>query len=126
MVYVDGFVFVLKKSKIPAYKKMASDAGKVWKKFGAIDYVECIGQDLNPKSPDPSAKPLYFTKLTKTKPGETVGFSFITYKNKAHRDSVNKKVMKYMSEKYKDAKYEEMPFDMSKMSYGGFSSIVDL
>jgi alkaline phosphatase len=64
--------------------------------------------------------------MTKTKSGETVGFSFITYKNKAHRDAVNRKVMKYMAEKYKDAKYEEMPFDMKKMCYGGFNSIVDL
>ncbi len=126
MAYVDGFVFVLKKSKIVEYKKMASDAGKIWKKFGALQYVECIGDDLHPKSPDPSMTPLYFTKMTKTKPGETVGFSFITYKNRAHRDSVNKKVMKYMSEKYKDATYTDMPFDMKKMANGGFKSIVDL
>ncbi|MGV8131201.1 MAG: DUF1428 domain-containing protein [Candidatus Pacearchaeota archaeon] len=125
MTYVDGFVFVLKKSKIGAYKKMASDAGKIWKKFGALKYVECIGDDLHQKSPDPSMKPLYFTKLTKVKAGETVGFSFITYKNKAHRDSVNKKVMKYMEEKYKDATFTDMPFDMKRMSSGGFKPIVE-
>lgn len=126
MVYVDGFVFVLKRSKIKAYHKMASDAGKIWKKFGALQYVECIGQDLHPKSPDSTIKPFYFTEMAKTKPGETVGFSFITYKNKAHRDSVNKKVMKYMTEKYKEEDYKDMPFDMKKMAYGGFNSIVDL
>lgn len=123
MVYVDGFVFVLKKNKIQAYKKMASDAGKIWKKFGALQYIETIGQDLHPKG-DHGMKPFYFTDLAKTKPGETVGFSFITYKSKAHRDAVNKKVMKYMDEKYKDAKMEDMPFDMKKMAYGGFKSIV--
>lgn len=126
MAYVDGFVFVIKKSKIKEYKKMASDAGKTWKKFGALQYVETIGQDLHPKSPDPGMTPLYFTKMAKSKAGETVGFSFITYKSKAHRDSVNKKVMAYMSEKYKDASYKDMPFDMKKMCYGGFNSIVDL
>lgn len=126
MAYVDGFVFVIKKSKIKEYHKMASDAGKIWKKFGALQYVECVGQDLHPKSPDSTTKPFYFTDMTKTKPGETVGFSFITYKNKAHRDNVNKKVMKYMTEKYKEEDYKDMPFDMKKMAYGGFSSIVDL
>lgn len=125
MTYVDGFVFVIKKSKIKEYHKMASDAGKVWKKFGALQYVETIGQDLHPKG-DPSVKVLYFTKMAKTKPGETVGFSFITYKNKAHRDSVNKKVMAYFAEKYKTEKPQDVPFDMRKMAYGGFNSIVDL
>jgi uncharacterized protein YbaA (DUF1428 family) len=125
MAYVDGFVFVLKKNKIKEYHKMAADAGKVWKKFGALKYVESIGQDLHPKG-DSSVKPLLFTKMAKTKPNETVGFSFITYKNKAHRDSVNKKVMAYFTEKYKHDKPQNMPFDMKKMAYGGFQSIVDL
>ncbi len=126
MVYVDGFVFVLKKNKIAKYKKMAADAGKVWRKFGALKYIETIGDDMHPKSPDPSMKPLDFPKMTKLNAGETVGYSFIIYKNKAHRDSVNKKVMKYFSEKYKDLKHQEMPFDINKMVYGGFKSIVDL
>lgn len=125
MSYVDGFVLVVKSNKIAAYKKMAADGGKVWKKFGAIDYVEAMGDDMHPKG-DPGMKVLNFPKLTKAKKGEKVFFSFITYKNKAHRDSVNKKVMNYFSEKYKDQKHQDMPFDMSKMAYGGFRAIVDL
>jgi len=118
--YVDGFVLTVPKKNIKAYTKMARDAGKIWMKYGALDYIECVGDDLNPKW----AK-LTFPKLTRSKPSETVLYSFIIYRNKKHRDEVNKKVMKdpYMCDpKNKDMK---MPFDMNKMAYGGFKSIVD-
>ncbi len=117
MSYVDGFVLIVPKNKIKEYKKMASEAGKVWKENGALEYFECIGDDLNPKGIQAT-----FPKLVKLKPGETVWFSFIIYKSKAHRDKVNKNVMKIFSEKkYAD---KEMPFDMKRMSFGGFKTVV--
>lgn len=124
MSYVDGFVFVVKNNKIAEYKKMANDAGRVWKKFGALKYIEAVGDDMHPKSHQ--SMPLNFPKLTKAKTGEKVFFSFITYKNKAHRDSVNKKVMDYFSKKYTEEEMNKpMPFDMKRMAYGGFKPIVE-
>ena len=123
MVYVDGFVLVVKNSRINEYRKMAADAGKVWKKFGAVSYVEALGDDMHPNMQGMKAS--NFPKMAKAKSGEKVFFSFITYKNKAHRDSVNKKVMSYFAKKYGD-KPMDMPFDMKRFAYGGFRSIVDL
>lgn len=120
MTYVDGFVFVVARTKIPAYKKMAREAGTMWKKHGALEYKECMGDDLHPKMIS-----LTFPKLTKLKKGETVWFSFITYKSKAHRNLVNKKVMEEMEKKYANMKDMPMPFDGKRMSYGGFNVIVD-
>ena len=117
--YVDGFVFVVSKKKVAAYKKMAQDGAKVWKKFGALDYKECMGEDLQSKGFKNN-----FTKISGAKPGDTVWFSYIVFKNKKHRDSVNKKVMHYFSTKYSDQSYKDMPLDMNKMAYGGFSVIV--
>jgi alkaline phosphatase len=110
--YVDGFVLVLKKSKLNEYKKMAEAAGKLWMKHGALEYFECVGDDLNPKTM--GMKILKFPKMAKTKAGETVVFSFIVYKSKAHRNKVNAKVMNDMSE-WKDT---PMPFDVKRMAYG--------
>ncbi len=124
MSYVDGFVFTILPGKMKAYKKMASDAGKIWKKYGALQYVECVGDDLHPDTHGMKCR--NFTELAKPSKGEKVGFSFIVYKSKKHRDSVNAKVMKYMMEKYKEEDMKDMPFDMKKMASGGFSSIVDL
>ncbi len=104
---------------------MAQQGGKVWKKYGALEYVECIGNDLNPDM-GAGHQIMNFPKLTKLKPNEEVWYSFIIYKSKAHREAVNKKVMKQMTkdmEKHKDMK---MPFDMKRMAYGGFQSIVDM
>jgi uncharacterized protein YbaA (DUF1428 family) len=124
MTYIDGFVLVVPKKNVNAYKKMSTQAGKVWKKHGAIVYVEAQGNDLNPNIGD--VKSLTFPKMVKLKKDETVWFSFIVYKNKAHRDSVNKKVMDdpFM----KDPKNVNMsiPFDIKKMAYGGFDAKVDL
>ena len=118
--YVDGFVFVVPKKHVVEYKKMARKAGNIWMKYGALDYKECIGNDLRVKSHE-GIKPLSFTKLMKVKPTETVWFSYITYKNKRHRDQVNKKVM--ADPVMNDPKEwpKEMPFDMKQMAYGGFA-----
>ena len=123
-LYVDGYVLVVPKKILKVYKKMASDAGKIWMKYGALRYVECVGDDL--KS---AAKwgCLPFPKMTKAKPTETIVFSFIIYKSKAHRDKVNAKVMKEMEkneEKYKEECKDV--FDMKRMAVGGFETIVNL
>ena len=118
MPYVDGFVFPVPRRKIDAYKRIAALAGRVWREHGALEYRECIGDDLNVKMGLP------FTKLAKTKPGETIGFSWIVYKSRAHRDQVNKKVMKDPRMANMDPK--EMPVDIKKMAYGGFKTIVDM
>src|SRR3989344_190337 len=115
--YVDGFVFPVPKSKVVAYKKMAAEGAKTWKKFGALEYYECMGEDLKVKFMGGS-KPRSFVETAKAKSGDTVWFSFIVYKNRAHRDSVNKKVMAYFEKKYADMKDMPMPFDSRKMAYG--------
>lgn len=120
--YVDGFVIVIPKKNVAAYRKMANEGARAWMKYGALEYMECMGDDLSPNMG--GMKGLTFPQMTKSKTGETVWFSFITYKSKAHRDSVNKKVMKEMdkqAEKYKDM---PMPFDLKRMAYGGFKAIV--
>lgn len=115
--YVDGFVVPVPTKKIAAYKKIAVMASKICKEHGALDYVECVGDDLDVPFGTP------FTKQMKSKKGETVVFSYIVYKSKAHRDAVNKKIMK-------DKRLQEMcdpknaPFDMKRMLYGGFKVLV--
>lgn len=118
MSYVDGFVIPLPKKSLKAYKKMATEGKKTWLKFGALDYKECILEDAKPNGM-PS-----FTKHMKTKPAETIVFAYIVFKNRKHRDSVNKKVMTFFEKKYagKDMK---MPFDPKNMMYGGFQTIVE-
>lgn len=124
MTYVDGFVIPIKKSKLSAYKKMASDAGKIWMKHGARQYMECVGEELKVSMPTKKENP--FGKKFKLKPSETILFSWIVYKSKAHRNSVNAKVMKVMSEKYQDHSMKDMPFDMKKVLYAGFKPIVQM
>lgn len=123
--YVEGFVFTVPKKNVAAYKKMAREASVVWKKFGALDYKECMGEDLKTKSVNGMPAQLSFTKLTSAKPSDTVWFSYITYKNKTDRKQINKKVMDYFSKKYAGKMNEPMPFDVTKMAYGGFSIEVD-
>jgi uncharacterized protein YbaA (DUF1428 family) len=116
--YVDGFVIPLPKKKLQSYRRMSQKAGKVWREYGALDYIECAGDDLNMKMGLP------FPKLAKVKPGETVVFSWIAYKSKAHRNAVNAKVMKDPRiAKMMDP--NDMPFEMKRMSFGGFKIIVD-
>ena len=118
MKYVDGFVVPIPKKNVKAYLRIAQKAGKVWRDHGALDYKECVGDDLTVQCGMP------FPRLAKLKPGETVFFSFIVYNSRAHRDKVNAKVMK-------DPRIAEigdpkdMPFDCKRMSYGGFKVLVD-
>ncbi len=122
--YVDGFVFVVPKNKVSEYMKMAQEGKKSWMKHGALQYFECMGEELKTKDVG-GGKALEFTELMKTKSTENVWFSFVVYKSKKHRDEVNKKVMDEMSEKYKDVKDFTMPFDMKRMTQGGFSVEVE-
>jgi uncharacterized protein YbaA (DUF1428 family) len=115
--YVDGFVLTVPKKKFPLYKKMAQLAAKVWIEHGAVSYRECIGEDLKVKFGLP------FPKLTKAKPTETVCFSWIEYKSRAHRDKVNAKVMKD-KRMLNACDPNNPPFDMKKMAYGGFEVFV--
>jgi uncharacterized protein YbaA (DUF1428 family) len=117
--YVDGFVIPIPKKNTAAYKKMASEGSKVWKKFGALDYKECMLDDASP-----AFVTLTFPKMVKVKPGEVVWFSFIVFKSRAHRDSVNKKVMAYFSKKYGAEMEKAMPFDMKRFAFGGFKVLV--
>jgi len=118
MRYVDGFVLPVPRKKLQAYRRMSQKAGKVWRDLGALDYKECAGDDLKVKFGVP------FPRMMKVKPGETVVFSYIVFKSRAHRDRVNAKVMKYPRlAKMMDPK--AMPFDLKRMVYGGFKVLVD-
>ena len=121
MPYVDGFVIPIPKRKVAAYRRMARQAGKIWRKFGAVEFRECVGDDLNTKGMG-----VAFPRLAKVRKGETVLFSWIVYKSKEHRNRVNARVMKdpTIAKMMKDPK--AMPFDSKRMSYGGFKVIVDL
>lgn len=116
MAYADGFLLVVPTNNIAAYKKIAKLAGKVWREYGALDYKECVGDDLDL----PFGRP--FPKLMKPKPDETVVFSWIVYKSRAHRDRVNAKVMK--DPRMAMMEQKDMPFDFKKMSMGGFTVLV--
>lgn len=130
MSYVDGFVIAIKKSKVEDYKKMAEQGKAVWLKHGALDYKECVGDDLTPKMPDMPEmqnmpKPMTFVDLAKSQEDETVIFSYIVFKDRAHRDEVNAKVMSDPSMTPDAMKDQPMPFEMNKMTYGGFQAIVE-
>lgn len=118
MVYVDGFVLVVKKKQLAAYTALAKKAGKVWREHGALEYRECVGDDLA----TPCGLP--FEKLAGAKRGEHVVFAWIVYRNKAHRDRVNRKVM--ADSRFAKMCTGAMPFDMARMSHGGFRAMVDL
>ena len=117
MAYVDGFVLAVPKRKLPAYKRIATKAGRIWREHGALEYRECVGDDLAVKMGLP------FPRLVRPKRGETIVFSWIVYKSRAHRDRVNAKVMK---DPRMTASMEPMPFDMKRMAYGGFKVLVDM
>ena len=118
MNYVDGFVIVLPKENLPAYVRMARVGARVWRKHGALDYKECVGDDLN------VTMGLPFPRLAKVKPSEAVVFSFIVFKSRAHRDRVNAKVMKD-PRIAASCNEKDMPFDVKRMAYGGFKVVVD-
>jgi len=119
MPYVDGFIVPVPKKNIAAYRRIAQKAGRVWRKHGALEFRECVGDDLKVKMGVP------FPRAARLKPGETVLFSWIVYKSRVHRDRVNAKVMKDPAlAAQMDPK--TMPFDVKRMVYGGFRTIVDL
>src|SRR6266436_5686479 len=113
MAYVDGFVVPVPKKKLPAYRRMAKRAGKIWREHGALEYREWIADDVK------VGKRTSFPRSVKLKPDETVVFSYITYKSRVHRDRVNKKVM--ADKRLADMMDRKaMPFDAKRMIYGGF------
>ena len=111
MGYVDGYVLPVPKKNLKAYLRLAKIGEKMWMKHGALDYKECIGDDLD------VPWGTTFPRMMKLKKGETVVFSYILYKSRAHRDRVNAKVMKAMT---KEGMPKKMPFDMKRMVVGGF------
>lgn len=116
--YVDGFVIPIATSKVAAYRKIAKIASKVWMDHGALDYRECVGEDMKAKGPIPLAT------LAGCRRGETVIFAWITFRSRAHRDRVNAKVMK--DPRLAAMDFSSMPFDMKRMAYGGFTTIVSV
>jgi uncharacterized protein YbaA (DUF1428 family) len=119
MRYVDGYVLPVPKKNLAAYRRMAQKAGTIWREHGALEYRECAGDDLKVKVGVP------FPRLAKSRPGETVVFSWIMFKSRAHRDRVNAKVMK-------DPRitgmcdHKSMPFDVKRMAWGGFKILVEV
>ena len=117
MRYVDGYVVPVPKKNLDAYRRMAQKAGKIWREHGALEVIECVADDVKP------GKHTSFPQSVKLKPGETVIFSWIGYKSRAHRDRVNAKVMK-------DPRLASMmdpsamPFDGKRMFWGGFKILV--
>jgi uncharacterized protein YbaA (DUF1428 family) len=120
MSYVDGFLLAVQKKRLGAYRRLAQKAGKIWREFGALDYKECVGDDLKVKA----GMGIPFTRPMKAKPGEAIVFSYIVYKSRAQRDAVNKRIMKDPRiQSMCDPK--DMPFNVKRMCYGGFRVIVD-
>ena len=116
--YVDGFVLPVPKKNIAAYRKLARKAGKIWREHGALEYRECVADDVQP------GKITSFPQSVKLKPNEVVWFSWIVYKSRKHRDAVNKKVM--ADPRLASMGTESPSFDSKRMIYGGFKSAVDL
>ena len=115
--YVDGFVVPLPKRKLDAYRRLARKAGKIWREHGALEYRECVAEDVA------MGKVTSFPRAVKRKPSETVVFSWIVFKSRAHRDRVNAKVMK--DPRLADMMNPQaMPFDAKRMIFGGFKLIV--
>lgn len=116
--YVDGYVIPIAQSNLDDYKKMAELAGAIWKEHGALEYIECTGDDLDQK------ELVSFKQAANAKEGETVIFSWIVFESKEHRDRVNQAVMA-------DPRLQEMmnpdtgPFDCKRIVYGGFKTIVE-
>ena len=118
MRYVDGYVLPVPKKNLDAYRRMAKKAAKIWREHGALDYKECVGDDLDVKFGVP------FTRTIKLKPGETVVFAYILFASRAQRDRVNAKVMK--DPRLADSMdMKSMPFDHKRMVYGGFKVLVE-
>ena len=117
MSYVDGYVLPVPKDKIQAYRRLAKQAGTIWREHGALEYRECVGDDLEIDGM------LSFPQGIQAKPDETVIFAWIVFRSKAHRDRVNAKVMQ--DPRLANMNPESMPFDHKRMLYGGFKLLVD-
>jgi uncharacterized protein YbaA (DUF1428 family) len=119
MAYVDGFVLPVPKRNIDAYRRMSRKAGKIWREYGALEYHECIADDVKP------GKWTSFPQSVKLKPNEVVWFSWITYKSRKDRDRINEKIMK--DPRLADMmNMKTMPFDGKRMIFGGFKESVRL
>jgi uncharacterized protein YbaA (DUF1428 family) len=118
MPYVDGFVLPVPRRQVANYRRIARRAGKLWREHGALEYRECVGDDLK------VTFGVAFPRIARAKAGETVCFSWITYKSRAHRDRVNARVMK--DPRMQKLVNTPMPFDLKRMAYGGFKVLVDL
>jgi uncharacterized protein YbaA (DUF1428 family) len=117
MSYVDGFVIAVPKNKLEEYKVVAATAGKVWKEYGALDYVECVADDV------PYGELTSFPRAVQAKEDEVVVFSWITYPSRQARDAVNAKVME--DPRIKDS-MAHMPFDTRRMIFGGFQTLLKM
>jgi uncharacterized protein YbaA (DUF1428 family) len=120
MAYVDGFVIPVAKKNVAAYRRMALKAGRIWKEHGALQFLECVGDDLDVKGMGAT-----FPRRMALKRGETVFFSFIVYRSRAHRDRVNARVMQD-PRLAATMEGKSMPFDVKRMLYGGFTALVNL
>jgi uncharacterized protein YbaA (DUF1428 family) len=118
MQYVDGFIVPVPKKKLQAYRRLAQKAGKIWREYGALEYRECVADDVK------VGKWTSFPRSVKLKAGETVVFSWIVYKSRKHRDAVNAKVM--ADPRFASMGPDGAPFDGKRMIYGGFTTFVDL
>lgn len=116
--YVDGFVLAVPKDRVEDYRKIAQMAGEVWREHGALEYYECVAEDVKP------GEVTSFPQSVKAEDGETVVFAWITYESRAERDRINALVMK--DERMTGMAQEDMPADMKRMIYGGFETIVEV
>ncbi len=118
MSYVDGFIIPVPKKKLPAYRRMAREAGQLWRDHGALEFRESVADDVK------VGKRTSFPRSVKLKSGETVVLSWIVYKSRAHRDRVNANVMK--DKRFAKMMDVAMPFDGKRMIYGGFKIVIDI
>ena len=116
--YVDGFVLPVPKDRVEDYREIAQRAGEIWREYGALEYYECVAEDVKP------GEVTSFPQSVKMEDGETVVFAWITYESRAERDRINEKVMK--DPRMSGMAPEDMPVDMKRMVYGGFETIVEL
>ncbi|WP_290653296.1 DUF1428 domain-containing protein [Aquisalimonas sp.] len=116
--YVDGFVLPVPRDNLDAYRRMAQQAGEVWREHGALEYVECVADDVKP------GKVTSFPQSVQLKDDETVVFAWIVYESREHRDQVNDKVMK--DPRIANVDVKNMPFDGTRLFWGGFKAIVEL
>ena len=116
--YVDGFVLAVPKENVEAYRRIADESGRIWREHGALEYIECVADDVKP------GEHTSFPQAVKLEPNETVVFAWIVYESREHRDRVNEQVMK--DPRIANVDPKSMPFDGKRMFWGGFKSLVEL